>query len=68
MIAVLTLSIARSQGWKYRGDQGGYFMTINKKFQIITGLSLIRTIIFFLGLAVVFYIEWISKIFPLTSI
>lgn len=40
-------------------------MTINKKFQIIVGISLIRTIIFLFGLGFVFYIEWISKLFSL---
>ena len=40
-------------------------MTINKKFQIITGISLIRSIILFLGLGLVFYIEWAGRLFSL---
>ncbi len=40
-------------------------MTINKRFQIITGISLIRSIILLLGLVLVFYIEWMGKLFSL---
>ena len=40
-------------------------MTINKRFQIITGISLIRSVILVLGLGLVFYIEWIGGLFSL---